>query len=73
MKEAKNHTRPKTSGRDSPELRVVGIHYNPGPDAQDRLRRLFTLILEHTAEKGQTSPPAEADGSGSECEDSNAG
>lgn len=57
LKEAKSQTRQKTSGRDSPELRVVGISFNPGPDAQDRLRRLFTLILEHAAEKRQVSPP----------------
>ena len=41
--------RPKGSGKETPELRVVAIHSNPAPDAQDRLRRLFTLLLDHTA------------------------
>ena len=26
-------------------MRVVGIDFNPGPDAQDRLRRLFTILV----------------------------
>ena len=39
MNEAKSQTRPIGSGRGSSDLMVVGIHFNPGPDAQDRLRR----------------------------------
>ena len=41
--------KPKRPAKESPELRVVSIDYNPGPDAQDRLRRLFTLLVEHAA------------------------
>ena len=33
------------SGRAGPEPRVVRIDCNPGPDAEDRLRRLFTLLV----------------------------
>ena len=25
-------------------MKVVGIEFNPAPDAQDRLRRLFTIL-----------------------------
>ena len=49
--------------KDSPELRVVGIHFNPAPDAQDRLRRIFTILLEHAAGDRQAAPedaPADA-------------
>ena len=46
LKDIKNKDRPKSSGRDSGELRIAGIDCNPGPDAQDRLRRLFTLLIE---------------------------
>ena len=28
---------------------MVAINCNPAPDAEHRLRRLFTLLLEHTA------------------------
>ena len=56
MNDSKSKTRPKNSGKDSPELRVVGIHCNPAPDAEDRLRRLFTLLLEHAARERQAAP-----------------
>ena len=26
-------------------MRVVGIDFNPGPDAEERLRRLFIILL----------------------------
>ncbi|MDE2842093.1 MAG: hypothetical protein OXN21_01795 [Chloroflexota bacterium] len=29
---------------DGPELKVVGIDFKPAPDAEDRLRRLFTIL-----------------------------
>ena len=59
MKQAKSRSQAKTNGSVPGELRVVAINCNPAPDAQDRLRRLFTLLLEHTAGEGQTSPPSE--------------
>ena len=49
MKDARNRNKPKISGGDSPDMRVVGIDCNPGPDAQDRLRRLFTLLVKYAA------------------------
>ena len=56
LNDSKSKTRPKNSGKDSPELRVVGIHFNPAPDAQDRLRRIFTILLEHAARERQAAP-----------------
>ena len=47
---------PPLTGKDSPELRVVGIHFNPAPDAEDRLRRIFTILLEHAARERQAAP-----------------
>ena len=35
---------------------MVEINYNPGPDAQDRLRRLFTILLEYAARDGTAAP-----------------
>ena len=54
--EKKRPGRPRGSGREDPELRVVAINVNPAPDAQDRLRRLFTLLLEHAAKERQAAP-----------------
>ena len=56
MNDSESKTRPKNSGKDSPELRVVGIHFNPARDAQDRLRRIFTILLEHAARERQAAP-----------------
>ena len=55
MKEAKSRAQSKIGDRAPGELRVVAINCNPAPDAEDRLRRLFTLLLEHTAGNGQNA------------------
>ena len=55
LKEAKSQTGPIRSGGDSSDLRVAGMHFNPGPDAQDRLRRLFTILVS-LAESDEASP-----------------
>lgn len=47
MKDSTGQDQPKRRGRppsDGPELRFVGVNVNPAPDAQDRLRRLFTIL-----------------------------
>ena len=49
MEETKNQHKPKGTRKDPGELRVVSIDFNPGPDAQDRLRRLFTLLVKYAA------------------------
>ena len=56
LNDSKSKARPKNSGKDSLELRVVGTHFNPAPDAQDRLRRIFTILLEHAAGERQAAP-----------------
>ena len=37
-------------------MRVVGIDFNPAPDAEDRLRRLFTMLASHFAGEGAKPP-----------------
>ena len=49
MEDTKSRDKPKDSDRASPELRVVRVASNPGPDAEDRLRRLFTLLVRSAA------------------------
>ena len=56
MKEAKSRAQSKIGDRAPGELRVVAINCNPAPDAEDRLRRLFTLLLEHAARERQAAP-----------------
>ena len=56
---------PKRGGRGNrggPEPRVVAIEYRPAPDAEARLRRIATILLEH-ATRATT-----VDGDGEECE-----
>ena len=55
MKEAKSRAQSKIGDRAPGELRVVAINCNPAPDAQDRLRRLFTILLEHAARERQAA------------------
>ena len=50
MKEAKIREQSDIGDRSPGELRVVAVTYNPAPGAEDRLRRLFTLLLEHAAD-----------------------
>ena len=63
MEETKRQRKPTKSGRAGPEPRVVRIDCDPGPDAQDRLRRLFTLLVRLAAKDGL---PAREDRTGAE-------
>ena len=45
MKSEKRQKRRPSQGEDAPELKIVGIDFNPGPDAEERLRRLFIILL----------------------------
>ena len=51
MEDSKRHKRQGRPGRDAPEVRVVGIAFNPGPDAQDRRRRLFAILVKLAGEE----------------------
>ena len=47
---------------DASAFGVVRVFYNPGPDAEDRLRRLFSLLVKYATRDGQSasekdSPP----------------
>ena len=59
MENTKSQDKPKSSSRGGPELGVVSIDFNPGPDAQDRLRRLFTLLVKYATK--DKLPPSDAD------------
>ena len=69
MKEAKSRAQSKIGDRAPGELRVVAINCNPAPDAQDRLRRLFTLLLEHTAKDRQTATDGDSSANATPADD----
>ncbi len=56
MSDTKKTRKARKPRRAAQDLRVVGIHFNPGPDAQDRLRRIFTLLLKHANGGSSLSP-----------------
>ena len=56
VEDVRRRSRGKRPGADAPEPRVVEVNYNPGPDAQDRLRRLFDMLLEYAARDGSVAP-----------------
>ena len=47
MKDMSGQDRRRRSEGNASELGVVRIYSNPGPDAEDRLRRLFTQFVKH--------------------------
>ena len=56
MEDTTEKNRRRKPAREEPELRFVGIDVKPAPDAQDRLRRLFTILLEHAASERHAAP-----------------
>ena len=60
MEHANSRRQSNGSSRASAELSVVAIKCNPGPDAEDRLRRLFTILLKHAVGDRQAAPEEDA-------------
>ena len=73
LKHIKGRTKSKTGDDNASGFGAVTIDFNPGPDSRDRLRRLFTLLLEHAARDGQSASgedyPADATANGGAEED----
>ena len=63
MEETSRQRKPERGGRVGTEPRVVRIDCDPGPDAEDRLRRLFTLLVKLAA---RDKLPAREDRTGDE-------
>ncbi|MCY4528732.1 MAG: hypothetical protein OXD46_06870 [Chloroflexi bacterium] len=60
MKDANNRNKRRNYRADSHELKLAGIDYNIGPDAEDRLRRIFTILLRHAARDRQATTKKDA-------------
>ena len=59
MEDAKTQNARGRSAGDASEFGVVRVFSNPAPDAEDRLRRLFTILLGRSA--GDRQADSEAD------------
>ena len=57
MEDTKRQNGQQTPEEDFPEFGEVRVFSRPAPDAEDRLRRLFTLLLGSSARDGQPEPP----------------
>ena len=54
MENDRQHRRARRSGGDAPHVGVVRVFSRPGPDAEDRLRRLMSLMIKYATQDGQT-------------------
>ncbi len=46
----------KRSGGNSSEIGAIRVFSNPGPDAEDRLRRVVTLMVKHATRDREAKP-----------------
>ena len=51
--EKEKKTKGKPPSGDAPEIGVVRVFSNPGPDAEERLRRLLALMVRYATRDGQ--------------------
>ena len=51
MEDSKRHKRQGRPGKDAPDVKIAGITFNPGPDALDRRRRLFAILVKLAGEE----------------------
>lgn len=64
----------KKSGGNSSEIGAIRVFSNPGPDAEDRLRRVVTLMVKYATRDGEAEskkdsvPDARHEGEHSEAE-----
>ena len=67
-KDRKERKRRGKPAGDAPDIGVVRVFSNPGPDAQDRLRRLMSLMVRYATRDGQAESeqdsPSDAPGAG---------
>ena len=69
MKDKSKQNGQHTSEEELSEFGVVRVISRPAPDAEDRLRRLFTLLLQHAAGERQDEPQRDALSGGRPAED----
>ncbi len=50
----------KKPARDPQEIGVIRVFSKPGPDAEDRVRRLVSLMIKYATSDGQDAPEKES-------------
>ena len=60
MEDTKKQKRRGRPEEDASEFGVVRVISKPAPDAEDRLRRLFMLLLKPPASDGRAAPEKES-------------
>ena len=60
MNDKSRQNRQRTPQEDFPEFGEVRVVSRPAPDGEDRLRRLFTLLLKPPASNGQAESEKDA-------------
>ena len=60
MSGTRNQRKPKNPRYAGPEPRIGRLECRPAPDAEDRLRRLFTPLASHLASGDMTGPEQDA-------------
>lgn len=53
MRDTKKKRTQRKSCSAARQPRVVGIHFNPGADAEDRLRRVYAILVNHALTRRQ--------------------
>ncbi len=56
MKDTNGQNRRGKPRRDASEIGVVRVFSNPGPDAEDRLQRIFSLMVKYATSDRQAGP-----------------
>ena len=68
-KDKKEQNRKRKPGGDTPDIGVVRVFSNPGPDAENRLRRLLSLMVRYATGDGQAKSPEDSPPDDSRADD----
>ena len=60
MKDRNGQNRRAKPRNDAPEIGRVRVFSKPGPDAEDRLRRLMSLLIRYATQDGQNTTSRES-------------
>ena len=69
MKDKKRQDRRGEPRGDASEIGVVRVFSNPGPDAEDRLRRLFSLLVKYATQDREAAPEKDSPSDAPPAED----
>ena len=69
MKNDKRHERPKRSNGNASEIGEIRVHYKPGPDSRDRLRRLTVLLVKYATEHKRAKSSEDSNSDDSQADD----